>query len=112
MGGCGSTTHVGDPLALFVSTVVGFLLGPLVAPIKLFRCCVLPPVSISKAGGAFSGISPTVVDRGFGWYAVTLTASNTDTAGALVLHVEASGCDNTDQTFDVIPRNRASKLLA
>jgi len=68
--------------------------------------------SISKAGGAFSGISPTVVDRGFGWYAVTLTASNTDTAGALVLHVEASGCDNTDQTFDVIPRNRASKLLA
>lgn len=68
--------------------------------------------SISKAGGAFTGIAPVVVDRGFGWYAVTLTTSNTDTPGALVLHIEASGCDKTDQTFDVIPRNRASKLLA
>ena len=68
--------------------------------------------SISKAGGAFSGISPTVVDRGFGWYAVTLTASNTDTAGALVLHVEASGCDPSDQVFDVTAGKRAAKLLA
>lgn len=68
--------------------------------------------SISKNGEAFSGISPTIQDRGLGWYAVTLSPTHTDTPGQLVLHVEASGCDPSDIIFSVIARNRASKLLA
>jgi hypothetical protein len=68
--------------------------------------------SISKAGGAFSAISPTVVDRGKGWYAIQLTAADTSVAGELVLHVEASGCDHSDLVFDVVSRNRSAKLLA
>lgn len=67
--------------------------------------------SISKAGGAFNGITPVVIDRGLGWYAITLTPQDTSIAGELVLHIEASGCDNTDVTFSVTAMNRAIKLL-
>jgi hypothetical protein len=68
--------------------------------------------TISKAGGAFVAISPTVVDRGKGWYAVQLTAADTSVSGELVLHAEASGCDHSDVVFNVISNNRAAKLLA
>jgi hypothetical protein len=68
--------------------------------------------SVSKNGGAFSGITPTIVDRGLGWYAVTLSPADCAVVGQLVLHVEASGCDHSDVIFDVVSRNRAAKLLA
>ncbi len=68
--------------------------------------------SISKDGGAFSSISPVVIDRGLGWYSVGLTAIDCNTIGELVLHVEASGCDPTDRVLEVVGTNRAIKLLA
>ena len=68
--------------------------------------------SVSKNGGAFSGITPTIVDRGIGWYAVTLSAEDCAVVGQLVLHVEASGCDHSDLVFDVISSGRQLKLLA
>jgi len=68
--------------------------------------------SISKNGGAFAGITPVVVDRGFGWYAVGLTAGDCAVPGELVLHAEASGCDPSDRVLTVVSRNRASVLLA
>jgi hypothetical protein len=68
--------------------------------------------TLSKAGGAFSAIAPSIVDRGLGWYAVSLTTADTNTVGQLVLHAEASGCDHSDLVFDIVARNRATKLLA
>lgn len=68
--------------------------------------------SVSKNGGAFSSITPTIVDRGLGWYAVGLTAADTIVVGQLVLHVEASGCDHSDLVFDVVGSGRQLKLLA
>ena len=68
--------------------------------------------SISKAGGPFVGISPTIVGRGNGWYSILLTSADTSVAGTLVLHVEASGCDPSDLVFTVLPRKSAAQLLA
>lgn len=53
-------------------------------------------ITASKAGAAFASISPTVTERGNGWYAVALTASHTDTPGDLALHVTATGADPAD----------------
>lgn len=58
-------------------------------------------ITASKNGAAFASISPTVTDRGSGWYRVELTASHTDTVGDLALHVTASGADPTDLALDV-----------
>lgn len=50
-------------------------------------------VSISKNCGAFEAISPTVVERGNGWYAISLTTGDTDTAGDLVIRATSAGAD-------------------
>jgi hypothetical protein len=68
--------------------------------------------SISRAGGAFISINPPVTDRGLGWYAVTLSPVDCSLAGQLVLHVEASACDNSDVVFDVVSSGGQLKLLA
>lgn len=56
-------------------------------------------ISISKDGGEFSAISPSVVDRGNGWYAVHLTEGHTDTLGDLAIHVSSTGADPTDMVL-------------
>lgn len=48
-------------------------------------------IELSKAAGAFATITPTITDRGYGWYKLALTASHTDTEGDLVLHITAPG---------------------
>lgn len=68
--------------------------------------------SVSKNGGAFSAITPAITDQGLGWYAIVLSAADCSTLGPLVLHVEASGCDNSDRVFDVVSSGRQLKLLA
>jgi hypothetical protein len=50
----------------------------------------------SKDGAAFASISPTVTERGNGWYSIALTGSHTDTVGDLALHVTGSGADPCD----------------
>jgi hypothetical protein len=63
-------------------------------------------VSLSKNGAAFSSISPTVTERGDGWYNIALTSSHTDTLGDLVLRATASGADPIDlreQVFAGLP---------
>lgn len=47
----------------------------------------------SKAGGAFAAITPTVTERGNGWYAVTLDATHSDTVGDLVLRITNAGAE-------------------
>ncbi len=59
-------------------------------------------VSISKNGGAFSSISRTITDRGFGWYNVALVSGDTNTLGDLVLHVDGGAtADPTDLVLSV-----------
>lgn len=53
-------------------------------------------ISASKDGAAFASISPTVTERGDGWYALALTASDTDTLGDLALHVTGTAADPAD----------------
>jgi hypothetical protein len=59
-------------------------------------------ITASKDGGAFASISPTVSDRGSGWYSLALTAGNTDTLGQLALHVTAASCDPVDLSLEVV----------
>lgn len=53
-------------------------------------------ITISKDGGTFGSITPTVTDRGNGWYNLALTSAHTDTLGDLAFHITASGADPTD----------------
>jgi hypothetical protein len=58
--------------------------------------------TLSKAGAAFASISPTVTERGNGWYAVTLTTSHTDSIGDLVLRATATGADSAEVAMQVV----------
>lgn len=60
-------------------------------------------VTASKNGAAFASITPTVTERGDGWYNVALTAAHTDTEGDLALHVTSSGADPSDLICRVSP---------
>jgi hypothetical protein len=59
-------------------------------------------VTASKNGGSFSAISPTITDRGNGWYNLALTAAHTDTVGELCLHLTAAGADPSDLKLNVV----------
>jgi hypothetical protein len=62
-------------------------------------------ITASKAGAAFGSISPSVTERGSGWYSVSLTYDHTDTLGDLVLHITATGADPTDVIFQVVTQD-------
>ncbi len=53
-------------------------------------------ITASKDGAAFASISPTVTDRGNGWYNIALTTAHTDTLGDLALHITSAGADPSD----------------
>lgn len=59
-------------------------------------------IRLSKNGGAFTLISPQVIDQGFGDYSVHLLPEHTDTVGSFQLHVEADGCDPFDSNDQVL----------
>lgn len=59
-------------------------------------------IELSKDGGAFASISPTVTELAHGFYVLELTASHTDTLGDLALHITAVGADPTDIIDQVI----------
>ena len=56
-------------------------------------------ITASKDGGAFASISPTVTERGNGWYSLALTASHTDTLGDLALHITGAAADPADMVL-------------
>lgn len=58
-------------------------------------------VTLSKNGGVFAAITPTVTERSAGWYSLALTASHTDTLGDLAIHVTAAGADPSDRLLAV-----------
>ena len=59
-------------------------------------------ITASKNGGAFSSITPTVTERGDGWYSLALTAAHTDTLGDFALHITGTDADPTDLVSQVI----------
>jgi hypothetical protein len=59
-------------------------------------------ITASKAGAAFASISPTVTDRGNGWYDLALTTTHTNTLGDLALHITSTGADPTDLIDEVL----------
>ena len=52
-----------------------------------------PTVEISKAGGAFATSTNAATEISDGWYKVTLTASELDTAGDFIIIASATGTD-------------------
>lgn len=56
-------------------------------------------ITASKDGGAFGAISPTVTERGDGWYNLALTSSHTDTLGDLALHITGLAADPADMVL-------------
>lgn len=64
-------------------------------------------ITASKDGAAFGSISPTVTDRGNGWYNLALTSSHTDTLGDLALNITATGAVTQPVISRVIAWNRA-----
>jgi hypothetical protein len=60
-------------------------------------------ITASKDGGAFGSITPTVTERGSGWYSLALTSSHTDTRNDLALHLTATGADPADLVCRVGP---------
>lgn len=59
-------------------------------------------ITASKNGGAFASVTPTVTDRGSGWYSLALTTSHTDTLGDLALHITSTGADPLDLADEVL----------
>lgn len=59
-------------------------------------------ISLSKDGAAFASITPTVTERGDGWYNIALTTGHTDTVGDFVLRATASGADPIDLREEVV----------
>ncbi len=59
-------------------------------------------ITASKNGAAFASISPTVTERGNGWYSIALTSSHTDTLGDLALHVTGTAADPSDLVWQVV----------
>lgn len=59
-------------------------------------------ITASKDGAAFASITPTVTELANGWYSLALTTTHTNTLGALLLHVTASGADPTDLSAQVM----------
>jgi hypothetical protein len=58
-------------------------------------------ITASKNGAAFASISPTVTERGNGWYSIALTTSHTDTLGDLVIRCTGTAADPAERILDV-----------
>lgn len=61
-----------------------------------------PTVTLSKAGGAFAAATNSPSEIGSGFYKVALTATETNTAGALALLATATGCDDWRDIHQVV----------
>ena len=64
-------------------------------------------ITVSKDGAAFASITPTVTDRGNGWYNLALTTSHADTLGDLALHISSTNTDPTDVVLRVIAMDKS-----
>lgn len=67
-------------------------------------------ITSSQGGAAFGSISPTVTDRGSGWYDIALTTTHTNTLGDLCLHITGTGADPSDTRDVIIAWDKATAL--
>jgi len=63
----------------------------------------VPAAEISKNGGAFAASTNAVTEISDGWYKVTLTATETDTDGTLIIRATATGAAEWTDIHQVIP---------
>ena len=61
-----------------------------------------PSVEISKNGSAFAAPAGTIAEIGAGWYKLTPTSADTNTAGSLIVHASAAGADPSDRECLVV----------
>lgn len=66
---------------------------------------ITPTVLLSKDGGAFGSPAGTVSEVANGWYKVAGNATDTATAGALLLHATGAGADPVDDQYRVVVFN-------
>ncbi len=59
-------------------------------------------VQLSKNGGAFAAATNAAAEIGSGWYVVTLTATETNTVGPLILRATATGADEWRDYHQVV----------
>lgn len=59
-------------------------------------------ITASKNGDAFGSITPTVTERGSGWYSLALTSAHLDTLGDLALHITGAAADPADVLAEVV----------
>jgi hypothetical protein len=74
-----------------------------------------PAVEISKNGGAFNAATNSVTEISDGWYKVTLTGTETDTPGPLIIRATAAGADewrDVHQVIDSLPASLADGAIA
>lgn len=68
--------------------------------------------TLSKDGAEFASISPTVTERGNGWYNIALTSTHTNTVGDLVLRATATGADSAEVAMQVVDPLTAAEVNA
>ncbi len=59
-------------------------------------------IQISKNGGAFAAATNAVSEIANGWYVVTLTATETNTAGPLLVRATATDADEWRDIHQVV----------
>ncbi len=64
-----------------------------------------PTVTIRKVGGSFASPAGAVTEIANGWYTVAGNATDSNTAGPLLLHATGTGADPTDTLYDVVAFN-------
>lgn len=62
-------------------------------------------VYISKNGGSFATTTNSATEISRGWYKITLTTTEVNTLGFLVMEAEASGCDIWRMIYKVVAPN-------
>ena len=62
-------------------------------------------VYISKNGGSFATATNSATEISRGWYKITLTTTEVNTLGFLVMEAEASGCDIWRMMYKVVAPN-------
>lgn len=59
-------------------------------------------VTISKNGGAFGSVSPTVTERGNGWYDVLFGTGDSNTDGPLAIRITGTGANDLHDVVQVV----------
>jgi hypothetical protein len=69
-------------------------------------------VRISKDGGAFGDVAPTITERENGWYELALTGAMTDTLGELCGTVTGAGADAYPFKLLTVEKKPAGAVVA